>query len=118
MQNNGRAQYCVYDSGLVDLSGTDGECAAVTPLPKINQVALVTTFARPEIIEVVDDIDSCDLVYGDHDRDVVDLIEEERCPVADGRHDDGMHFYRETENSCARCGMVAPWVRRDGCRQL
>ncbi len=72
---------------------------------------------EPYVEVIADDIDACVLVYSDPPgRDITDLIEEERCPLADGRHDDGLHLYLDGQNACARCAMAAPWVRRDACR--
>lgn len=49
--------------------------------------------------------------------DIVDMIEEEFCPLADQRYEP-THIYLDGANSCARCGMPAPWVMRNQCRQL
>lgn len=84
-------------------------------MPPRNALALRTTFEDPGKVEpVADDIDSCALVY--LEPSAVDMIEEERCPLADGRHDDGLHLYLDGQNACCRCAMAAPWVRRDACR--
>ncbi len=79
--------------------------------------AFITDFDSPEIVsEVYRDPLPSDGDCEFEDRDIVDLIEEERCPLADGRHDDGLHLYLDGQNGCCRCGMMAPWVKRDGCR--
>ena len=64
------------------------------------------------VVESIDDIDSCDLVYDDPE--VVDMIEEERCPVS--ANPIGTHLYLDHQNHCCFCAMAAPWVRRDACR--
>lgn len=82
-------------------------------------LALQIDFDAPEIVsEVYAPSLPTDGNAEFEDRDVVDMIEEERCPLADPAHSDGMHIYFDRENHCARCAMAAPWVRRDGCRQL
>lgn len=83
-----------------------------------NTLALQIPLAageEPEVqVKLDDDIDSCVYVY--FEPSIVDMIEEERCPLADGRHDDGLHLYLDGQNACCRCAMAAPWVRRDVCR--
>lgn len=84
-----------------------------------SAVALVIPLAvgeEPAIEVVADDIDSCTQVYFEPEPSIVDMIEQERCPLADGRHDDGLHLYLDGQNACCRCAMAAPWVRRDACR--
>lgn len=41
----------------------------------------------------------------------------EYCERADPR-EVPTHIYLDGSNRCARCGMEAPWVRRNQCREL
>lgn len=107
MHNTGRALRCkLPGEGLGGLSSEEKGAA----------VALVTDFDAPEIVSEVYapplPTDG-DCEFADHPS-IIDMIEEERCH----RSPDGTHTYMHKGNHCVYCGMQAPWVRRDMCRQL
>jgi hypothetical protein len=83
-----------------------------------NALALQTTFAEPENVTTVTDHDAFDdpncLVYADHSRRIIDMIEEELCALSP----DGTHSYIRKQSDCCYCGMAGPWKRRDMCRQM
>lgn len=80
-----------------------------------NALALQTTFDDPGKVEPVgDDIDACNLVYAP-DQEIVDTIEEERCPLADPLRSDGLHLYLNKSMRCHKCAMLHPSVRHLGC---
>lgn len=72
-----------------------------------NAVALRIPLNDEPIVEVIDDIDACDLVYADP----IDMIEEEFCHHSP----DGTHTYRLRGTRCVHCGMLHPSVRSLGC---
>jgi hypothetical protein len=77
--------------------------------------ALQVDFDAPEIVsEVYSDPLPTEDGDGEFKDSIVDMIEEERCPVVQNVL--GTHLYLDEQNHCCYCGMAAPWVRRDACR--
>lgn len=77
-----------------------------------SAVALRIPLNDEPVVETVDDIDACTLVYADDYPDVVDMIEQEYCFLTH----DHTHTYLNGELYCRACGMAHP-SRRNACGQ-
>lgn len=79
-----------------------------------NTLALRIPLNDEPIVETVDDIDACNLVYSDvdDDPDIVEMIEQEYC----FHRDDRQHLYLNGAVHCCACGMAHPSIR-NACGQ-